>query len=112
MLAQGGDRQGYALYLSAGRLAFSVRVNRQVTTIVATDTPTGRLDVTARLDRDATMQLVINGRLAATGKAPGLIPIQPEDELSIGEDSRSAVVDDPPPQPFQGLISGVRITTD
>jgi arylsulfatase len=112
VLAQGGNRQGYALSLSAGRLAFSVRVNGQFTTILASETPSGRLAVKARLNRDASMQLVINDRVVAEGQAPGLIPVQPEDELSIGEDSRTAVGDYPPPHPLRGTISGVRVVPD
>jgi arylsulfatase len=112
VLAQGGNRHGYALYLSDGRLAFSVRVNGRVTTIRATETPSGRFAVTARLNRDASMQLLVNGHVAAEGQAPGLIPVQPEDELSIGEDSRSAVGDYPPPHPLRGTISEVRVVPE
>jgi arylsulfatase len=112
VLAQGGNQHGYALYLSAGRLAFSVRVNRQVTTILSTETPSGRFAVTARLNRDASMQLLINDRVVAEGQSSGLIPVQPEDELSIGEDSRTAVGDYPPPHPLRGTISDVRVVPE
>ena len=112
VLAQGGNRQGYAMYLSGGRLAFSVRVNGKIATIVAAETPPGRLAVTARLGRDASMQLRIGGRVVAEGQAPGLIPVQPEDELSVGEDSRSAVGDYSPPNPLRGTVSAVRIVPE
>lgn len=112
ILAQGGNRQGYALYLSGGRLAFSVRVDGKVTTIVATETPTGHFSIKARLDRDASMQLQIDGRTVAEGHAPALIPVQPEDELSIGEDTRSAVGDYAPPNPLRGTVSAVRVVPE
>lgn len=112
VLAQGGDRQGYALHFVAGRLAFSVRVNGQVTTILAAETPSGRLAVKARLNRDASMHLFINGRASAEGRASGLIPVQPQDELSIGEDSQSAVGNYPPPNPLDGTIANVRVVPD
>jgi arylsulfatase len=112
VLAQGGNRHGYALYLSAGRLAFSVRVDGRVTTIRATETPSGLLAVTARLNRDASMQLLIDGRVVAEGQAPGLIAVQPEDELSVGEDSRSAVGDYQPPNPLRGTISDVHVVPE
>ncbi len=112
ILAQGGNRNGHALYFSGGRLAFCVRVNGKVTTIVAADTPSGRLAIEARLGRDGSMKLGIDGHTVAEGQAPGPIPVQPEDGLSIGEDSRSAVGDYAPPDPLRGTISGVRIVPE
>jgi len=112
VLAQGGNRHGYALFLSGGRLGFSVRVDGRGTTILAPETPAGRFAVKARLDSDAAMHLAINGRSVAEGRAPGLIPVQPVDELSVGEDSRSAVGDYTPPHPLRGTISEVRVVPD
>lgn len=112
VLAQGGNRHGYALFLHGGRLAFSVRVDGRLATILAPETPSGRFAIKARLDRDASMHLAINGRVVAEGRAPGLIPVQPVDELSVGEDDRSAVGDYPPPNPLRGAISEVRIVPE
>jgi arylsulfatase len=112
VLAQGGDQQGYALHLGAGRLAFSVRVDGRVTTISSNGTPPGRFSVTARLDRDASMQLSIDDRVVARGQAPGLIPVQPQDGLSIGEDSGTAVGDYPPPHPLRGTVANVRVVPE
>jgi arylsulfatase len=112
ILAQGGHQHGYALYLSDGRLAFSVRVNGHVTTVIAAETPSDRFAVKARLNRDASMQLCINGSVIAEGQASGLIPVQPQDELSIGEDSRTAVGDYRPSHPLRGMISDVRVVPE
>ena len=56
--------------------------------------------------------LLIDAVTGAEGQAPGLIPVQPEDELSIGEDSQTAVGDYPPPHPLRGTISGVRVVPE
>ncbi len=112
LLAQGGNQQGYSLWLRNGRLVFSVRVNREVASITASETPAGRFAITAKLNRDASMQLAINGQTVAEGRAPGLIPAQPIDELSIGEDSRTAVGDYDSPHPLRGKIIKVQVKTE
>jgi hypothetical protein len=59
--------------------------------------------------RDASMELVINGRTVAQGHGPGLIPVQPQDELSIGDDSRSAVGEYSTPYPLPGVITDIHV---
>lgn len=109
ILAQGGDRQGYALWLRDGRLAFGVRIDGKLTSITAAEMPSGRLAVVARLNRDGGMQLSVNGRIVAEGKAPGVIPVQPVDELSIGQDVRTAAGDYAGPFPLFGKVEKVNI---
>ncbi|HWI59590.1 MAG TPA: arylsulfatase, partial [Bacillota bacterium] len=79
ILAQGGTQQGYALWLRGGKLVFGVRVNKALTSIVASETPSGPFTVTARLKREGAMELAINGQTVAQGQGPGLIPVQPLD---------------------------------
>ncbi len=112
ILAQGGNQQGYALWLRDGHLLFGVRINGRLTSVAARETPAGRFAIAARLNRDGTMQLLVNGRIVAEGKAPGLIPAQPVDELSIGQDSRTAVGDYAAPYPLPGKIENVRVQTE
>ncbi len=112
ILAQGGNQQGYALWLRDGQLLFGVRINGTLTSIAARETPAGRLMVAARLSRDGTMQLLANGRVVAEGKASGPIPAQPVDELSIGQDARTAVGDYAAPYPLRGKIENVRVQTE
>jgi len=112
ILAQGGNQQGYALWLREGRLFFGVRVNGRLTSIAAKAIPPGRLALTAKLSRAGGMQLLVNGQAVAEGKAPGLIPAQPVDELSIGEDARTAVGDYAAPYPLRGKVEKVRIRTE
>ena len=109
ILAQGGNRNGYALHLRDGKPVFSVRQNGMLHSIEAPDAPQGRFALQARLERDGTMTLAINGAVVARGKAPGLFAAQPQDELSIGEDTLSAVGDYAPPHPLRGTVENVRV---
>lgn len=111
ILAQGGLQRGYALHLQAGRPIFSVRENGRLYTAAATSAPTGRFSLDARLERDGMMTLAVNGRIVARGKAPGVIAVQPQDELSIGEDALSAVGDYTPPNPLKGRVENVQVLT-
>ncbi len=112
ILAHGGNQQGYALWLRDGRLVFGVRINGELTSVTAGDTPSGRISIAARLNRDGAMRLMVNGRTAAEGKAPGPVPIQPVDELSIGKDVRTAVGDYTAPYPLRGKVEKTSIVTE
>ena len=112
ILAQGGNQQGYALWLRDGQLIFGVRIHGRLTSVALREIPAGRFAITARLKRDGVMQLVVNGRMVADGKAPGLIPAQPVDELSIGQDVHTAVGDYTAPHPLRGAVENVRVVTE
>jgi arylsulfatase len=109
ILAQGGRQNGYALHLEDGHVVFSVRIREQLFVAKAPAALEGRFSLEAVLARDGAMHLSINGREVATAKGPGLIPVQPIDDLSIGEDSRTAVGDYTPPNPLAGKVENVKI---
>ena len=110
ILAQGGDQRGYALYLKAGRPVFGVRENGELYVAAAPDAPKGRFSLQARLETSGVLTLAVNGKIVAHGKAPGVIAVQPQDALSIGEDVLSAVGDYPSPNPLKGKVENVQIT--
>lgn len=112
ILAQGGNQQGYALWLNEGRVVFSVRINGAVTSVTGGAAPTGRFPVVARLGRGGVMELTVKGGEPVRGKAPGLIPVQPVDELSVGEDAASAVGDYRGPNPLRGRVENVRVMAE
>jgi arylsulfatase A-like enzyme len=112
ILAQGGRQHGYALHLERGCPVFSVRVAGTLVEVKAAAVPTGKFSLAATLDRDGAMHLTVNGQEAGTGKAVGLIPVQPQDELSLGEDSRTAVGDYVSPHPLQGRVQNVKVLTE
>jgi len=109
ILAQGGRQNGFALHLENGRPVFSVRIREQLFVAKAPAAPEGRFSLEAILGSDGTMRLSINGREVATAKAPGVIPVQPMDELSIGKDARTAVGDYTAPNPLAGKVENVKI---
>ena len=112
ILAQGGRQHGYALHLEAGRPVFSVRIAGQLFAVKAIEAPAGRFSLEATLGRDGAMRLAIDGREVARGQAPGLIPAQPQDELSIGEDVRTAVGDYTAPNPLAGKVENVKVVAE
>ena len=54
--------------------------------------------------------LSVNGTIVARGQAPGLIKVQPKDELSIGQDTRGAVGNYQAPNALQGTVENVKIS--
>jgi hypothetical protein len=112
ILAQGGRQHGYALHLEDGRPVFSVRIAGQLFSVKALEAPAGRFSLEATLAKDGVMRLAINGREVAKAKASGLIPTQPQDELSIGEDTRTAVGNYQAPYPLVGKVQHVEITAE
>ena len=110
ILAQGGDQRGYALYLKGGHPIFGVREMGTLYTAVAPAAPKGHFSLEARLEKSGAMTLSVDGTVVAHGKAPGVIAVQPEDALSVGEDILSAVGDYTPPHRLKGTVKNVQIT--
>ncbi len=112
IVAQGGNQAGYALHLKDGKPIFSVRRAGQLYSVAASKQVMGRFSLEARLAKNGALTLLVNGTVAAQGTAGGLIPVQPKDEQSIGEDTLSAVGDYSSPHPFRGKVENVRVETD
>jgi hypothetical protein len=112
IVTQGGAARGYAVYLTAGKLAFAVRENGKLTEIVAKD-PLGNgcFLVLATLRQDGDLALMVDGKKVAEGKAAGLIQPQPQAGLSVGSAAHAAVGNYIPPNPFKGKVSNVRVKT-
>ncbi|RYX86432.1 arylsulfatase A family protein [bacterium] len=109
ILAQGGNRQGYALYLETGKPMFVVRQGGQIYTAASLTTITGAFSLEAHLEKDGAMTLAIDGKIVARGKAPGAFKAQPAEELSIGQDTFVAVGDYTAPYPLKGKVENVKI---
>jgi arylsulfatase A-like enzyme len=110
IVSQGGLNQGFAIYLSEGKLSFAVRENKELTTIASNDTlGSGHFSVKATLASDGTLTLGVNGKQVALGKASGLIPQQPKAGLSVGNSDFGSVGDYDSPNPFAGKVADVRI---
>ena len=92
LVAQGGDRHGYALYLRDGRLCFAVRVDGELHEV-----STGHLlidgsevHVVGMLDERERLLLYVDGYRIAS--APGaFLAARPSDGFALGHDPGSAV---------------------
>lgn len=110
VLAHGGDRLGYVLYLKDGRPTVSVCVDWKRATISAKERlPSGWAHVAGQLLRGGRLKLFVNGKLAAQGKAPGLLSAEPGDSLQVGADAIKPVGEYEGNNPFAGLIDEVRL---
>jgi arylsulfatase A len=110
VVAQGAGANGYALYLKSGKLTFSVREDRQLTTIVAKEPlGQGHFRVLATLQNDGTLKLLVNDTEVADGKAAGLIPQQPKAAFVVGESGQAAVGDYETSSTFRGKVTNVRV---
>jgi len=112
VLAHGGTSWGYALHLEGGKPAFSTRVNDTLTTAAASDKlPEGWSHIAGHLAKGGQMTLFLNGRPAGTAKAPGLLSQDPHDNLQIGVDAGSPVLDETKSARFYGgLLGGIKLT--
>ena len=110
IVAQGGIGSGFSLYLAEGKLTFATRHKGPLARIQAAEPlPKGRVRVEAELAKDAQLRLLVDGKLVASGKAPGLIPKLPGDGLEVGADELHAVDDYRCPNRFEGKVHEVVI---
>jgi len=109
ILGHGGASWGYMLHVAGGKAAFSTRVADKLTTIVAPDKlPDGWVHVAGQLAEKGRMTLYVNGQAVATGKAPGLLAQDPFDNLQVGADSGSSILDKGDNY-YAGLIGDLKV---
>ena len=110
IVSQGGSGNGYAFYLQEGKLAFAVRITRNLTTVTASKPlGSGRFKVEARLAADGRITLTVDGKQVAEGRAPGLIETQPARGFRVGSDATPPVGDYTSPNTFSGKIENVTL---
>lgn len=108
VLAQGGETNGYCLYLEAGKPRFAVAGGKELS-IVALDEPiTGKwVTIHARYD-EKNVSIDVDGQPPAQEHLKQPIQRQPNDRLQIGADLDSPVTGEERPK-FTGLIESVRL---
>jgi outer membrane protein assembly factor BamB len=110
ILARGGSRLGYALFLKEGKPCFAVRNENKLGTACAEQkVPDGWVHLAGVLTADKELRVYVNGELAGSAKAPALIAQDPSNAMEIGEDASSAVGDYSVPFSFTGMIDEVRV---
>lgn len=109
VLAQGGRVHGYSLHFMHGLPMLDVRISGKVTRLSASAKVAGKIELEARIAKD-TLTLTVNGQTTKE-PSPGLIPQQPVDELSIGQDVLTAAGEYTSPNPFNGKVVKHRVAT-
>lgn len=110
VVARGGPAAGYALALQGGKPRFAVRANSELSEAIAKVEIAGRwAHLVGVLNEDKSMELYVNGKLAATAKAKNLIPVDPAQGLEVGADEAGSVGSYKAPGGFTGMIDEVRV---
>ncbi|HWN96245.1 MAG TPA: hypothetical protein VNT99_14510, partial [Methylomirabilota bacterium] len=111
IISQGGDWHGYTLYVQGGELFFAVRRDQTLTIVPGGQIAEGRRTITATWTKAGNLDLAMDGRSLATGKAEGGIKITPLGGLEIGSDSGGAVGPYKVPSRFGGIIHTASLRT-
>ena len=109
LVAHGGASTGYSVYLRDGRVHFAVREGAQVFEAVAAEAARSGRTV-ASLAADGTMKLCVGEQPPATGKAPGPLTRQPQEDFCVGFDNGVPLVDGFDPVRLQGRITDLAVT--
>ncbi len=113
ILAQGGPGNGYALFVQDGKLAFALRAKRELTMVTASQAlEAGPREVAAKVGADGHITLTVDGQSVAEGKAAGLIPREPVEGLTVGNDGRAAVGEYTAPNEFNGKVEKATVTAN
>jgi len=110
ILARGGGAHGYVLYLTGGRPHFAVRIGSEPGSVAAKEKVGGRwAHLAGVLTAENELQVYIDGKLAASAKAPGPLATDPAEAMEIGADEGSCVGDYQAPFGLTGIIDEVRV---
>lgn len=103
--AHGGAINGYALALQEGRPAFAIRVEK-VETVAQSARPLdeGWHHVAGVLTADKRLILYVDGQMAASAKANGMVPKKPNQGLQLGTSGNSHVTDFGHGVPYTGML--------
>ncbi len=110
LAAMGGNMLGYSLAVQNGCPVFAVRVHKEYYEVRSEVPVEGWVTVTGRITPQRQAELLVNGKSVAV-KPAAFMPKAPNDALSIGADTGSAVMD-PEICAFAGFIQSVRIIDD
>ena len=110
--AHGGSAIGYTVYLKDHHLVFAVHPSGGEIVRITSDTEFPRkASIEARLSADASMTLLIDGKVVASGKCGGLLKSQPKEEFCLGHDSGVTVDTYDGKTPFAGTITHLKVST-
>ena len=113
IIARGGPAHGYALLVRGGKPQFAIRVDSEPFSVTAK----GKIGddwahLTGVLTPEKKLQIYVDGKLAGTADAGGLIADDPAQPMEIGDDDGSSsggVGNYKGVLPFTGVIDEVRV---
>lgn len=106
ILAHGGNRAGYSVYLSEGHLCFATCVNKKRKLVRTDSAIVGSTQFEANWNPKGEMFLKVNGKLVGREKA-GIIQHEPGDSIQIGADLIQPVGNYETPNYFSGVIENL-----
>jgi arylsulfatase A-like enzyme len=110
IVAHGGDRWGYSLYLANGKPCFAAVADWKRTVITGEDTLEGSThEWNARWNREGRLELRIDERMVARGQVPGMMTTMPGDSIQVGADLIKPVGDYEVPNGFTGAIQSLEL---
>ncbi len=107
VLARGGVKQGFALFLRAGKPGFAVTIDGETYSALSDHPITGWTELRGRLT-PYRLELYVNDDRVATIPGPGLIPDNPRDAMQIGHDRDGKVLHETLPV-FRGKMRRVSL---
>ena len=106
VLAHGGNRAGYSVYLKEGHLCFATCVNKKRTVVQSSSAITGAVSFEANWNSKGEVFLKVNGKLVEKAEA-GIINHEPGDSIQIGADLIQPVGDYSTPNHFSGIVENL-----
>ena len=108
ILAHGGNKEGYSLYLKEGQIALATCVAWK-RTIISAPLGEGSRQVEFFWQQSGEMLLKVDGKPVARGKSPGFLAAQPGDSVQVGSDLVQPVGDYSAGNAFRGTLSAVSL---
>jgi len=110
IVAQGGGAMGYSLYIHEGKPVFATRVSGQLVKVVGKDklAPKKQVHLVGLISNRGQAQLWANGKKLGQAKTD-FMQVRPNDGLSLGTDSSSAVGEYPDNFNFKGTATDIRL---
>ncbi len=106
VLAHGGNRAGYSVYLDEGHLCFATCVNKERTVLRSSAAITGSARFEANWNSRGEAFLKVDGKLVGKAKV-GIIRHEPDDSIQIGTDLIEPVGNYSTPNHFSGIIENL-----
>jgi hypothetical protein len=106
VLAHGGNRAGYSVYLNEGHLCFATCVNKKRTVVRSSAAIVGSVRFEANWNSRGEVFLKVNGKLVGKAEA-GIIRHEPGDSIQIGADLIQGVGNYNTPNHFSGIIENL-----